>query len=69
VDIALFSHKPDEGLGFVSVELIAHEDPFPLGVNADGLLDVFGESHLGAGVTDDGLRTFPVATSKLAMSV
>jgi len=52
VDIALFSHKPDEGLGFVGVELIAHEDPLPIGVNADGLFDVFGEIHLGTGVTD-----------------
>lgn len=52
MDVALFGHKPDEGLGFVGVELIAHEDPFPLGVNTDGLLDVLGEIHLGAGITD-----------------
>lgn len=36
----------------MGVELIAHEDPFPFGVNTDGLFDVLGEIHLGTGVAN-----------------
>ena len=51
VDVTLFGHKSHEGFGFVGVELIAHEEPFPFGVNAEGLFDVLDEIHLGAGAS------------------
>jgi hypothetical protein len=57
-DIALFAHKPDEGLGFVGVELIAHEDPFSFRIDTDDLSDVLGKIDLGTRVANGGTEDF-----------